>query len=353
MNEENAPSVIEPKSLPPQKIFWQTHARTIIIGVCAIIIAGAAVVTSILLNPPKPTKQASQTSIARAKTDKPQQTTSPNTINTWKSTVNPQAIPLGDGHISTSPKAGYIMSCTTNFRGGGAMRTGSWINTANGTWDSETKVAVSGSVNWEQASYAVSTSGNSRILKTNDLPLSDPTGIFPIQSSDPAWQYDRNPNTIIANDTTYTLPLNPVPANSPSCTNLGAIGVINNGVFLFNGLDAAGRDAVAYETQDSCSGHPDGQKEYHYHDVPRCVMDRAKGSSTLVGYALDGYGIYVERDAAGNLPTNADLDECHGRTSSIMWDGVSTAMYHYDATLEYPFTVGCYHGTPVTTAHQR
>ncbi len=24
-------------------------------------------------------------------------------------------------------------------------------------------------------------------------------------------------------------------------------------------------------------------------------------------------------------------------------------MYHYDATLEYPYTVGCYHGTPVTT----
>ncbi|MGJ8722676.1 MAG: hypothetical protein ACSHW9_12615, partial [Salinibacterium amurskyense] len=67
---------------------------------------------------------------------------------------------------------------------------------------------------------------------------------------------------------------------------------------------------------------------------------------TLVGYALDGFGIYVERDSAGNLPTNADLDECHGRTSTVLFDGVEQEMYHYSATLEFPFTVGCYAGDP-------
>ena len=117
-------------------------------------------------------------------------------------------------------------------------------------------------------------------------------------------------------------------------------------MFLYNALDDAGRDAVAHETQDSCNGHPDGRERYHYHDVPACIRARATGGSTLVGYALDGYGIYVERDAEGNLPTDADLDACHGRTSSVVWDGGTRAMYHYDATLEYPYTVGCYHGVP-------
>jgi hypothetical protein len=37
----------------------------------------------------------------------------------------------------------------------------------------------------------------------------------------------------------------------------------------------------------------------------------------------------VERDAAGDLPTNADLDECHGRTSPILLDGEVVTMYHY------------------------
>jgi hypothetical protein len=115
---------------------------------------------------------------------------------------------------------------------------------------------------------------------------------------------------------------------------------------LYDALDAAGRDAGAHETQDLCDGHPDGHEEYHYHSVASCIRDTATGSSTLVGYAFDGYGIYVERDAAGNLPTNADLDACHGRVSEVTWNGQTVSMYHYDATLEYPYTLGCYHGTP-------
>ena len=63
--------------------------------------------------------------------------------------------------------------------------------------------------------------------------------------------------------------------------------------------------------------------------------------------ALDGYGIYVERDKRGNLPTNADLDRCHGRTSKVEWNGTKQKVYHYSATLESPYTVGCYRGTPV------
>jgi len=34
-------------------------------------------------------------------------------------------------------------------------------------------------------------------------------------------------------------------------------------------------------------------------------------------------------------------------TSKVMWNGKETRIYHYDATLEYPYTVGCYHGTPI------
>lgn len=35
---------------------------------------------------------------------------------------------------------------------------------------------------------------------------------------------------------------------------------------------------------------------YHHHGVPNCILKTATGPSTLVGYAIDGYGIYVDRD---------------------------------------------------------
>jgi hypothetical protein len=88
--------------------------------------------------------------------------------------------------------------------------------------------------------------------------------------------------------------------------------------------------------------------ELHHHSVPSCILAKAKGRSTLVGYALDGYGIYVERNANGSLLTNTQLDACHGRTSRVLWDGKEQVIYHYDATLEYPYTIGCFHGTPIT-----
>ncbi len=271
--------------------------------------------------------------------------------NVWKSSVNPASLPLGDGHVSSSPMVGYVDSCTTNFKANGASHSGSWINSSNNTWNSETKPSVEGSINWPSASYSVSTNGSYRTILTNDLPMNEPTGLFPISLTDPAYLYDHNPNSIVAQNIDYVLPLNPSASSVPNCTGLGPIGVLNDGVLLFNALDASGRDAVAHEIQDLCNGHPDGNNQYHYHDISICIMKQATGQSTLVGYALDGYGIYVERDKNGNLPTNSDLDACHGRVSAVMWNGKMTDIYHYDATLEYPYTIGCFHGTPINTTH--
>ncbi len=273
--------------------------------------------------------------------------------NTWTDSVDPAAIPLGDGKISTSPRVGYVDSCTASFRGGGAQHSGPWINTATGTWDEKAKLAVTGDHLWPSASFQVSVLGSTRVITTNDLPVNLPTGTFPISPSDPAYSYDHNPNSVLAHSYTYDLPANPVPAAHPSCTGLGPIGVTTDGVLLFNALDAGGHDAGAHEVQDSCHGHPNGQDAYHYHSISGCLAHAEPGTSVLVGYALDGYGIYAEWNAQGNLPANADLDACHGRTSTVLWDGKKTTMYHYDVTLEYPYTVGCFHGTPVPTHHGR
>lgn len=273
-------------------------------------------------------------------------------LNEWSGPINPKKIPLGDHKVSTSPKRGYVYSCSSNFRHTTRLHGGPWINHENGTWDSTAKSVVEGEIFWPTANFSEKIGDNTRILALNDLPEDHPTGIFPIQRTDPAYQYDTNPNHIKVHGLTYNLPLNPEPAATPHCMPRGPVGVLSSGVLLFNALDDAGLDAVAHETQDKCNGHPTGRDEYHYHNVPACIRDKAaKARSTLIGYALDGYGIYVEYDADGNLPTNADLDECHGRISEVMWNGVLTKIYHYSATLEYPYTVGCFHGTPIIEGH--
>lgn len=261
--------------------------------------------------------------------------------------INLQALPLGDGHVGSTPQVGWVDACNTSFPSrGGASQDGPWIHGT--TWDATAKIAVQGAVSWPQGAYSVQLVGGQRVIQTNDVPKSFPTGVFPIAPTDPAWAYDRNPNTIRPQSIQYTLPAQPTVASAPSCLGMGPIGVLADGVVLFNALDAEGRDAAAHEVLDSCGGHPQMNGEYHHHDIPPCLLATAKGPSTLVGYARDGFGIYVERDAQGNLLTNSSLDVCHGRTSVVTWDGKQVNMYHYVATAEYPYTLGCYMGAPVT-----
>ena len=251
--------------------------------------------------------------------------------------------------MSTQPKQGFVDSCQTQFGGGGgAQRAGAWLDPTSDTWNQRIKPVVQGSVREASALYHESLQGGARTITGNDLPVGEPHGTFPIAASDPAYSYDRNPNAISAQSVSYQLPANPTAAQSPWCVGLGAIGITRDGVLLFDALDAEGRDAGARELQDSCGGHPEMRGEYHYHAIGACLLDARPGTAELVGYAIDGYGIYAEWNAAGNLPTDRDLDACHGRTSAVPWNGATATVWHYDVTLEYPYTVGCYHGTPVS-----
>lgn len=269
-------------------------------------------------------------------------------VNTWKpSTVDPTKLPIGDTFVSTTEAGvGKLWSCSAgNPNAPGASVEGPWINADGTTWDSTSKLAVKGSVSWPIAKYSETLTDSLRVLTSNGIPVKNVTGTFPIAADDPAYQYDRNPGTIQANELTLTLPRTPTAAAASTCVNFGTMGMLKNGVAIFNPLDGKGRDGVARELQDVCDGHP-AMTQYHYHAIPSCLLDAATGNSTVVGYVLDGFPLVVERDADGNLPSKADLDECHGRTSPILLDGKVVTAYHYSATLEFPYVVGCYKGTP-------
>jgi len=199
-------------------------------------------------------------------------------------------------------------------------------------------------VSWPTAKYTEVVQDGKRVMTTNNLPVDGQTGTFPIAPTDPAYAYDRNPGTITETPTTVTIEQVAAAAATPACIAEGAVGLLKNGVFLFNALDGRGDDAVAHESQDLCDGHP-AMTTYHYHNVPSCIRDASPDASTVVGWAYDGFPIVLERDARGALPSNADLDECHGRTSPIRVDGAVLTQYHYSVTLEFPYTIGCWKGT--------
>jgi hypothetical protein len=272
-------------------------------------------------------------------------------VNTWIGPpMDTSKLPIGTSKVSLDgPSVGGLYSCDGgNPNGGGAEVAGPWLNESAGTWDLSKKISVQGAVTWPMASYSEEIDGSSRVITSNGLPVNEITGTFPIAADDPAYSYDRNANRIAGAEVMITLPLQPVKATSPTCLGKGRIGVMKNGVALYASLDQRNRDAAAYETQDKCDGHPQQASVYHYHEIPSCIRDAATGSSTVVGFANDGFPIVVERDANGDLPTNADLDVCHGRTSLIQLDGKLVEAYHYSATYEFPYFIGCFTGKPIS-----
>jgi hypothetical protein len=253
--------------------------------------------------------------------------------------INLAALPLGDGRYTTSgPKKGYIYLCRVGPAGGGAQANGSWIHGT--TWDALQKLAVQGSVTWPNATVNISVQGNTRTITSNDLPTNHTTGIFPVAPSDPAYAIDRNPSSITAQNVLASLPATPTLAATAGCI-FGEVGIMTNGVYLYDGFDAGYRDAVAHEVQDSCGGHPNNHG-YHYHSLSPCFKNTS--IETVLGWAYDGFPITGNRLPNDSQLSTADLDECHGMTGTVRVDGKAVTTYHYVMTQDFPYSVGCFKG---------
>ena len=250
-----------------------------------------------------------------------------------------QELPVGDGRVTDQPASGNVYACRLNFREGGARHDGPWFH--GDTWNPAEKPRVAGSVYWPAATFTLTQMPGDIVFEGNGLPVEQPTGIFPIAPSDSVYQYDTNPNRIAAQDLRFTIPAVPVFAPEPGCLPMGMIGFTITGVALYNALDDAGLDAAAHEIQDLCNGHPQANSQYHYHNGSPCMP--GADTDQIVGWSLDGFPILGMRDADGALLTNADLDACHGRATTVAVEG-RTYGYAYHLTQEYPYTLGCFRG---------
>lgn len=313
----------------------RTAAVVVAVGVTALALVACAGAVVVEQTPPPVTPSPSQQTDGLLRLDP---------AHDYGNRYADGILPVGDEHWSTTAAGvGTVFLCQDNFvpdEQAGAQSRGPWFINGNTEWDLNLKSTIRGSVNWDSV-LTMEISGNDRLIVTNDLPTHH-TGVFPVANDDPARFFDANPNTITAQDLSYVLDAAPTPGE-PSCMG-GESGIMLTGVALFNGFDAGGRDAGAWELQDDCDGHPQGSGEYHYHSLSRCIDNVSV--STVIGFALDGFPITGPVVGAGNLLTTIDLDECHGIVSEIELDGVLVESYHYVMTQDFPYSVSCFRGTP-------
>ena len=254
---------------------------------------------------------------------------------------------LGDDYLTISkPARGYLYSCNAKnpYAPGSIESKLAWINFADRTWNFLEKLWLpQGSFSPKPGTYSETNDGDARQIKANNLPVDGKIGDWPMTQYPALTAIDRNPGVPTPRNFRFSYVTNPSRALYPHCVALGPIGVTKNGVVIYNAADGRGEDAVAREIVDVFGGHP-ARSDYHYHFIPARLDSEylSNGHSGIVGYINDGFPIHGYKGIGGVEMSNDDLDLCHGHKHGELG-------YHYHATLEYPYTVGCYIGTPTSS----
>jgi hypothetical protein len=189
----------------------------------------------------------------------------------------------------------------------------------------------------------------------------------------------------------YTLPLVPRYSTTVTAANQGPIGFLLDGGALYNPYEAnhstvatsdnfvATQDGVTASFLDDCDGHPGPGGQYHYHGLPACLVSYATGGTAsvasvtstagattdpvrednaaarrpvILGFALDGFGIYDNVAMNGHTVPVSALDSCNGIFSVV--PGYPHGVYHYvlENVKGARSSIGCYHGV-VSAAYTR
>ena len=124
---------------------------------------------------------------------------------------------------------------------------------------------------------------------------------------------------------TFLIPVEPAYIEKPTRISRGGVGVAFNGV-KFDG-PAPTHAIIAAHTiapLDDCGGHVNPHAGYHYHAVTGCSkqIEQKDDHSSLIGYAMDGFGIYSLLNKKEIEASN--LDECGGHKDANIG-------YHYHA----------------------
>ena len=119
-------------------------------------------------------------------------------------------------------------------------------------------------------------------------------------------------------------------------------------VAMANNFTITNSNGISASFVDKCAGHPTPQQgAYHYHGLPSCVtaqVDKISKPSHIIGFALDGFPIYGDRDNKGKLLTAKNLDQCNGIYSAT--PEFPNGIYHYVllSNSDVRSSIACFHG---------
>ncbi len=219
-----------------------------------------------------------------------------------------------------------------------------------------------------------------KITSTGVPPYHDPYYLGPVSTANPT-QVATTPSGLKLAVVPYapasitggsaTFNICPTKAASTTASNLGPIGYISSGEFLYNAFEATSTPALADNVSytftsggtsytayfiDNCNSHSTPASmgyTWHLHGVPTCVTaatDGASGPSHIIGIALDGFPVYGGRDINGNVITVSQLDACNGITSAT--PEFPNGAYHYVLPIgvaNSQSSLNCYTGTVSAT----
>ena len=242
----------------------------------------------------------------------------------------------------TRPRVGWIWACHVDPIGRGATATGRGSTRHTAPSTSPPRSRSRGSAHGRIGSGSRARR-QTHVSRSTIFPATRPAS-FPIRAAIPPFATTPTRTARGARIFVIALPAHPRLAARAHCAP-GAVGIMLTGVALFNALDAPGRDAVAHETQDRCHGHPQRGGVYHYHNLSNCIADkpgrrRQFAAGRLRARRLRHLRPLLARPAAHQrrsrrLPWHDQRDRL-GRPK--------VKMYHYVATADFPYTVGCLRG---------
>jgi hypothetical protein len=117
---------------------------------------------------------------------------------------------------------------------------------------------------------------------------------------------------------------------------------------MANNFTITDSNGITASFVDKCAGHPiPDVGAYHYHGLSTCVttkVDKIGKPSHVIGFALDGFPIYGDRDIKGKQLTAKNLDKCNGIYSAT--PEFPKGIYHYVLlpTADVHSSIACFHG---------
>ena len=95
-------------------------------------------------------------------------------------------------------------------------------------------------------------------------------------------------------------------------------------------------DALGLQQIDICGGHTGRGDDYHYHELPRCMIEQMdnRDDNPIIAWGFDGFPMYGNNNPDGSPIAAGVLDVCNGQFDPVFG-------YRYHTSEEPPYIIQC------------